>query len=82
MVNDLTEKNEEDLAIVLVANYANPGEMIDAKTAKYLISSEIKSPMGANLSAVSSLEKAEELQQKFSGDIYTWKQLKQRLSDK
>ena len=82
MVNDLTEKNEEDLAIVLVANYANPGEMIDAKTAKYLISSEIKSPMGANLSAVSSLEKAEELQQKFSGDIYTWKKLKQRLSDK
>ncbi|MBI9040060.1 nitrous oxide reductase accessory protein NosL [Lutibacter sp.] len=82
MVNDLVEKNEEDLAILLVSNYANPGEMIDAKTASYLISTAIKSPMGANLSGVSSIEKAEELQQKYSGEIYTWQQLKQRLSDK
>jgi copper chaperone NosL len=66
----------------LVANYANPGEMIDAKTASYLISTAIKSPMGANLSAVSLIEKAEELQQKYSGDIYTWQTLKKRLSDK
>lgn len=82
MVHDLSKKSEADLAIILVANYANPGEMIDAKTATYLISPEIKSPMGANLSAMSSLEKAEELQQNYSGEIYTWQMLKQRLSDK
>ncbi|WP_372744325.1 nitrous oxide reductase accessory protein NosL [Lutibacter sp.] len=82
MVNDLSEKNEDDLAFILVANYASPGEMIDAKTAAFLISSQIKSPMGANLSAVSSMGKAEELQQKYSGDIYTWSTLKERLSDK
>jgi copper chaperone NosL len=82
MVNDLSEKNEEEISIMLVANYTNPGEMIDAKTASYLISTAIKSPMGANLSAVSLIEKAEELQQKYSGDIYTWQTLKKRLSDK
>jgi len=82
LVNDLGEKNENDLAIILVADYGNPGEMIYAKTATYLISPEIKSPMGANLSAVSTLEKATELQQKHSGEIYTWKTLKERLSDK
>ncbi|RXP44511.1 hypothetical protein EC396_17280 [Lutibacter sp. HS1-25] len=82
LINDLSEKNEGDLAIILVANYIKPGEMIDAKSATYLISKEIKSPMGANLSGVSTIEKAQELQQKFTGEIYTWEKLKERLSDK
>jgi copper chaperone NosL len=82
LVNDLSEKNEADLAIILVANYDNPGEMIDAKTATFLISKAIKSPMGANLSALATSEKALELQQKHSGEIYTWAALKLQLSDK
>ena len=82
LVNDLSEKNEEDLAAILVADYGNPGKMIDAKTANYLISKEIKSPMGAYLSALSTLERATELQQKHLGEIYTWKSLKEHLSDK
>ena len=82
MINDLSDKNEEDMAILLVADYGNPGEMIDAKEATYLISKEIKSPMGANLSAFSSKNKAEELQQKYGGQNYTWETLKQKLSDK
>ncbi len=82
LVNDISNKNEEDIAIFLVADYGNPGEMIPAKTATYLISEEIKSPMGAHLSALSTLEKAKELQQKHSGEIYTWETLKQKLSDK
>lgn len=82
LVNDLNEKNEVDLAIILVANYSNPSEMIDAKSASYLISPNIKSPMGANLSAVPNFENAKELQQKYAGEIYTWELLKTRLSDK
>ena len=38
--------------------------------------------MGANLSAFSLKEKAEEMQQKFGGQNYTWEALKQQLSDK
>lgn len=82
MINDLNNNNEEDMAILLVADYGNPGVMIDAKTATYLISKEIKSPMGANLSAFSSINKAKELQQKYEGQNYTWETLKQKLSDK
>lgn len=82
MVNYLAENSEENTAMLLVANYGNPGEMIDAKTAAYLISLEIKSPMGAHLSALSTTEKAQELQQKHSGEIFTWETLKQKLSDK
>lgn len=82
MVNNLSAKNEGEIAILLVANFDKPGEMIDAKTASYLISKEIKSPMGANLSAVSTIEKSQDLQKKYLGDIYTWETLKQKLSDK
>lgn len=82
MVNYLDENNENEIALLLVANYGNPGEMIDAKQASYLISKEIKSPMGANLSALYSLEKAQELQQQYLGEIYTWKTLKQKFSNK
>jgi copper chaperone NosL len=81
MVNDINEKGEEQIAILLVANYGNPGEMIDAKTATFLVSKEIKSPMGANLSAFSSKNKADESLQEFGGKNYTWETLKQKLSD-
>ena len=82
MVNDLNEKNEANAAILLVANYSNPGELIEATSATFLISKEIKSPMGANLSAFSSKNKADKLLQKYGGAIYTWETLKERLSDK
>ena len=38
MVNDLQEKDEEELAFILIADYGDPGKMIGAKTAFYLIS--------------------------------------------
>lgn len=83
MVNDInTKQNEENLAFILVADYKNPGVMINAKEATYLISKEIKSPMGAYLSALSTKEKALALKQKHSGTTYTWKTLKQKFTDK
>lgn len=81
LVNDLGQKSEEDVSIILVANYGNPGEMINAKTATYLISSGIKSPMGANLSAFETLEKALEFQQEYLGEIYAWQPLNKHLSN-
>lgn len=82
MVNYLDQNREEKIALLLVADYANPGEMTEAEKATYLITPAIKSPMGANLSAFSVKNKAEEFQQKHLGEIYTWETLKQKLSDK
>ena len=82
VVNYVGQNSEEKIAVLLVADYGNPGEMTDAETAAYLISTEIKSPMGANLSGFSLKNTAEEYQQKHSGEIYTWETLKQKLSDK
>ena len=82
LVNELAEKDADKIGILLVADYLEPGQMTSATTATYLISKEIKSPMGAYLSALSSSEKAKELQQKYSGETYSWESLKQQLSDK
>ena len=82
MVNYLDQNREEKTALLLVADYGNPGEMTEAEKATYLITPAIKSPMGANLSGFSVKSAAEEVQQKNQGEIYTWESLKQKLSDK
>lgn len=80
MVNSVLELNNPQIEILLVANYANPGEMIDAKTASYIISPEIKSPMGANLSATATIDQTNALKEEYTGSIYTWESLLQKFS--
>jgi len=75
------ENNESDLAYILVANYQKPGKLIDASNATYLITKKIKSPMGANLSAFSSLKNAEKVQNELGGTIYNWQQLKEKYKN-
>jgi len=80
MVNDLNQKNNEDkMAFILVANYDHPGELIDAKTATFLISKKIKSPMGAYLSAFPTKEIAKKYQNDFGGEIFSWSELKSKF---
>lgn len=74
------DQNEDLMEYLLVADYANPGDLIDAKTATFLISEKIKSPMGANLSAFGSKESAEKFLKENGGMLYTWDQLKVELS--
>jgi copper chaperone NosL len=82
MVNDLNKNNNEDtMAFLLVADYANPGNLVDAKTATFLISEKIKSPMGENLSAFSSKEIAEKVLKENGGKLYTWSTLKEKFSN-
>lgn len=64
-----------------VANYKSPGSIIDAKKASYIISPKIKSPMGANLSAVSDVKVANNLVKINGGAIYTWTTLLEYLND-
>lgn len=78
MINDIQHNGNTDMEVMLVADYLNAGEMINAHDAFYLISPEIPSPMGANLSAVKSKAQAEKLQQEFSGDIFSWQELLNR----
>ncbi len=74
-----TENNEDLLAFVLVSDYKNPGALVDAYVATYLISEKIKSPMGANLSAFSTKEDAVHMQNEFGGALYTWSEIKTKF---
>jgi len=74
------DKNESNMAFLLVSDYLNPGSLIDAKSATYLISDKIKSPMGANLSAFSSLKEAQKTLKKNGGTLYSWSELKKKLT--
>ncbi|HHC80405.1 MAG TPA: hypothetical protein ENK46_11025 [Flavobacteriia bacterium] len=81
MVNDLSKNNNEDnMAFILVSDYNKPGTLINAKEATFLISEKIKSPMGANLSAFNSKKIAEKYLQENGGKLFTWEQLKVKLS--
>ncbi len=75
MVNELAEKEIENIEIFLVADYKNPGQMTSAAGATYLISKEIKSPMGAYLSAFSSIEDANNTKSESDGQLFTWTEL-------
>ena len=67
---------ENTLEFILVADYSNPGKLINATKATYLISEAIRSPMGENLSAFGKQEDAKNIQKEHSGNIYTWEELK------
>ncbi len=78
MVNDINKENNAEMSIMLVANYLNAGEMIPAEKATYIVSENIPSPMGANLSATASKADAEQLKTENGGELFDWSTLKVR----
>ena len=82
MLNEFSERTTSNIDVILVADYGNPGSMTDAINATYLISPEIKSPMGAFLSAFSEEEIANRTLQENSGKLYTWTSIKEKYSVK
>jgi len=82
LLNELSETGTENVGIVLISDYLNPGVMTDAKTASYLISEEIKSPMGAFLSGFSQNEQAKNFVKSDKDEIYSWQTIKEKYSVK
>jgi len=75
MFNDFSEKGKENIALMLVSDYARPNVMTDATSATYLISEQIKSPMGANLSSFASRADADSILKSHGGKLYTWEEM-------
>ena len=59
----------------LTNDYTNPGELIDARNAAYLISESIPSPMGEFLSAFSSRFERDKMLDSAGGEALNWDQL-------
>lgn len=75
LLNDLENHEKEDIALYLVTDYLTPQKLIDAKTATFLISKSIQSPMGANLSAFENKNDAEEYAKNEQDKIFDWADL-------
>ncbi|WP_299532688.1 nitrous oxide reductase accessory protein NosL [Ulvibacterium sp.] len=79
MMNHQKEVDQETVALFLVNDYSEPGELIDAKQATYLISPGIPSPMGEFLTAFGDEAKAKSAHEGNGGDLYTWDELLNRF---
>ncbi|MDH5597826.1 MAG: nitrous oxide reductase accessory protein NosL, partial [Cyclobacteriaceae bacterium] len=75
MVLDMKGKGDVSVGLLAVGDYSNPGELIDAYKATFLISEGIPSPMGANLSAFLNKDSAENLHSQHGGNLYNWKEI-------
>ncbi len=80
LINYLAEIDTTEIELFLVADYNNPGNLIDAKKASYIISKNIPSPMGAFLSAVKTKDDAAKLQKHKDGEVFTWEEIVIHLS--
>lgn len=79
MIHYLQDKDERDYSYILVSDFSQPGSMIDAREAVFIISENIPSPMGAFLSAVAEEETADELVKANGGVLYSWTEVKNTI---
>jgi len=75
MLNYLRENKDINPELYLVNDFMNPGQLIDATKATYLISKNIPSPMGEYLSAFQTKEAADKTKMRYEGKLYTWKEI-------
>ena len=62
----------EDFGTIWVTHYGAPGDLADGKIAAYLISPELRSPMGMNLTAFANLANVTSAQKQYGGEIFGW----------
>ncbi|MGC3947850.1 MAG: nitrous oxide reductase accessory protein NosL [Chryseolinea sp.] len=65
----------EDIKLCLITDFASPGELIDAKTAFYVKSEEIKSPMASNIAAFYDDVSLQTFNQQWKGEVLSWEGL-------
>ncbi|WP_047414442.1 nitrous oxide reductase accessory protein NosL [Cellulophaga sp. Hel_I_12] len=82
MLNQLKSIDENSVALFLVSDYENPGELIDATNATYLISQNLPSPMGAYLSSFENRGLAENVQKVNPGELFTWEGIHMKFDKK
>ncbi len=83
MIHSLQDElKETKIALYLTADFNQPGQLIDASMATYLVSAQIQSPMGANLSAFENEIAAQKAKEKFTGESFSWEEIQNYLKQK
>lgn len=79
MLNYLNDDNDLQVETLLTNYYEAPTEFINVENATFLISENLPSPMGANLTAFKTQEAAEKVLSEKGGKLYDWSALKNKL---
>ncbi|SRX55135.1 nitrous oxide reductase accessory protein NosL [Aequorivita sp. CIP111184] len=80
MVHSLQDElKDTEIALYLTADFNQPGQLMDATMATYLVSTQISSPMGANLSAFENETAAQNGKEKFTGELFSWEEIQDHL---
>ncbi len=76
-VNFMNKSNlpENEIAHCLVVDFASPGTLTDARTAHYVMSDEIKSPMASSVACFRESKMLEEYNARWKGERITWSEL-------
>ena len=75
LINYSPQLEEADIALKLCNHFTEPGELIPAEEAYYLISEGIPSPMGAFLTAFQTDDLAKNALREHGGEVFTWNEL-------
>lgn len=76
MINYLDENEDKTYAHILTCTMDNPGILQDAKTAYFLVSENMPSPMGANITPYSTKDLANVSQKENQGEVYDFEGIK------
>ncbi len=79
MMNHLRDWDHPEVKYYLVADYSEPGVLVDAREASYLISESIPSPMGEFLSAFREKSIRDRTLAENDGDSMDWEALKKEF---
>lgn len=64
-----------------VMDFSNPGHVIDALHATFLVSTNLPSPMGANVTSFARESDAGEVQKDKGGDLMNWSEIQKHLHE-
>lgn len=74
------EVEEKNIYKLLITDFVTPENFTDAKTALYLISQNLPSPMGANLTGFQNRSDAEKFREEFDGKILSWEEVTREIA--
>ena len=81
MLNHMKDIDTVEVALYFCNYYAQPGELIAAQEATYLISENIPSPMGEFLTAFDNMEAATVVKEENGGELYSWNELLKHMNN-
>lgn len=74
MLHSLAEQTQP-IAQYFVNDYQNPAQFLPTSECTFIISEQIPSPMGGNISALKNQKAAIELALEKAGELYSWEEL-------